>query len=129
MAASMKGEVNASLEAVLELTLVGEDGLLLRVPAILDTGFDQSLLVPLSIVTTLGWANQGGVPLFQADGSSFEAEVSKGKLHWLGVQLELDIVVAGDTVLIGMALLRNTKLSMDVVEGGIVTIEPLPPTQ
>ena len=60
-----------------------------------------------------------------ANGESEECPVYAAAVIWNEERVSLPVFGLGDTPLIGMALLRGSRVTMDVVEGGPVVIDPL----
>lgn len=63
------GTVNASREAVVRLRVRGPNGLVLAVPAVIDTGYDGVLTLPAGIIAALGLTGRFGGYITLADGS------------------------------------------------------------
>ena len=53
-------------------------------------------------------------------------DVYDASIEWDGQVRPILVLEADDVPLIGMALLYGSRLTIDVVDGGAVTIEPLP---
>ena len=65
----IRGVVNAIHEAVVSLRLRGPTGLDTDVDAVIDTGFDDQLVLPTSIITALGLRLRSTSTAVLADGS------------------------------------------------------------
>jgi clan AA aspartic protease len=112
-------------EAVIELEIRGLDGLQ-QVEAVIDTGYNGELTVPEDLVNALQLPFAGYRRGMLADGSIAVLQVHLATIDWLGE--ERDVLVLGSTgaALIGMALLEQNRLTINVLEGGDVLIEPVP---
>ena len=116
------GEVNSKLDAVVELQIVGPDGLEAHVDAIIDTGFSEHLTLPTSIVDSLNLPLFATTSVKLGDGSIIEADVYRVRVklgdQWTAVSMHQ----SEGNILAGMALLENTVLTIEVVRGGHVTV-------
>ena len=115
----MRGVVEPSLEAVVPVRVRGPHGEE-TVDAVLDTGFSGWLSLPAFVVRRLGleWARSGRAAL--ADGTVVDAEV-----EWHGAWRAVAVDEADTDPLVGMHLLRGSRVVLAVTEGGAVSIEPL----
>lgn len=120
----IEGIVNAALEAVVTLPLQGQAGHTLEVDAVVDTGFTRFLTLPPAIVTELGLTFTGINRVILADGSEVTFDVYGVTVLWDGRARDVVAYAADTTPLIGMAMLDRHNLSIDVEEGGRVTIQP-----
>lgn len=119
----IEGIVNAALEAVVTLPLQGQAGHTLEVDAVVDTGFTRFLTLPPAIVTELGLAFTGINRVILADGSEVTFDVYGVTVLWDGRTRDVVAYAADTTPLIGMAMLDRHNMSIDVEEGGRVTIQ------
>ena len=60
-----------------------------------------------------------------ADGSTQMQDSYTASVLWLGEHHPVRVFEMGDKPLIGMRLLTGSRVTLDVVEDGPVTIEPL----
>ena len=122
----IRGAVNAHREAVVRLRVRGPGGVEADVDAIVDSGFTDSLTLPLAVVSALGLARQsvGGAVL--ADGSVRQFDIYAAEIFWGGGWRPVLVSAVGDEVLLGMRLLAGHELRIAVVPGGAVEITPLP---
>lgn len=119
------GEVTPDKEAVVELHMRGPGGAEALVEAILDTGFTEYLALPSSLVTALALPYLYSMPLRLADGSPINVPVHDCIVVWDGQEL-IPAHLTGSEILMGMSLLYGNRLLLDAVDGGAVTITPLP---
>lgn len=89
--------------------------------AIVDTGFDGSLILPSAEVEELGLPFLWREVCVLADGTKNEADIVSAQVEWLGEVRRLEVVVM-ETCLIGTRLLAGTRLMIDY-EAGTVLIE------
>ena len=122
----MTGMVNAYLEALVRLTVRGPDGQEQEIEAIIDTGFSGSLSLPPTVIEALSlpWRRRGRALL--ADGSESIFDIYETTLIWDGVARRITVDAADTDPLLGMTLLYNYDLTVEVVEGGRVIIQARP---
>lgn len=120
------GGVNARHEAVVRLTVRGPDGTEAEVDAVIDTGFTASLVLPLTIVTSLGLPYKSVSRAVMADGSISAFHVHAAEVAWTVGWLPVLVSAVGNEALVGMRLLAGHELRVEVLPGGAVEIVPLP---
>ena len=120
------GVVNAQTEATIRLPVRAANGREQEIEAILDTGFNGSLTLPLPLIATLGlwWRTRGMVML--ANGAEDFCDIYSATVIWDGTPRNILVEAADTDPLIGIALLYGHDLHMQVIEGGSVLIERLP---
>ncbi len=120
----MQGYVNENFEAIISVG-VKNGGSLKSFDAVIDTGFTGFLSLPTVIIMELGlqWSYRDRATL--GDGSETVFDVYNAEIVWNGQLREIEIDAAETEALLGMALLREYRLQVDTIEGGLVTIETL----
>ncbi len=119
----IEGVVNAAQEAVVPLTVSGPAGVRRDIEAIIDTGFGGFLTLPSELVTDLGLSFEGIGRATLGDGSAIVFPYYDVAVLWEG-QPRFGLADEADTTpLIGMSLLANHNLYVEVEEGGRVVIE------
>lgn len=113
-------------EAVIELEVSGPGQPPQQIEAVIDTGYNGYLTLPSHLVTALRLPFAGYRRGTLADGSVTRLDVHMASVIWHGQQKDVLISQAAGAPLVGMALLDGSRLTMDVVDGGDVTIEELP---
>lgn len=98
----------------------------LRVEAVVDTGFTGALTLPASLITALSLSPVSSTRVMLADGSLVPANVYVGDVLWNGAPRRVRIHQAEGDILAGMSLMQGCLLTMEIVDGGRVTITPLP---
>ena len=119
------GEVTADREAIVSLPIVGASGEQLKVEAVLDTGFTDHLTLPLAMIAMLQLPYIDSSEFTLADGSTVTMEVYRATVVWDGLDRAIPILAAEGGALAGMSLLYGSRLTLDVVDGGTVTVEKL----
>lgn len=120
----VEGVVNARLEAVVKLSVSGPSGRMREIEAVVDTGFTEFLTVTPALAAELELKLVTVNKLMLADGSSTEFDVLNVSVTWDGRQRDIEVHKSDSFPLIGMGLLHGHRLSVDVVEGGSVLVEP-----
>jgi clan AA aspartic protease len=92
-----------------------------EIEAVIDTGYTASLSLPPDMIIALGlrWRSVDRGTL--ADGSECLFDVYEGKITWDGKSLDILIDEADADPLVGMRLLKDHELKMEVRMGGKVT--------
>ena len=112
-------------EAFVQMLIVDKANIEQPVVAVLDTGFTGYLALPQSLIGQLGLASESEGRITLADGSVQMHDIYRTVVVWHGERQTVPIMGMGDKPLIGMRLLAGSRVTMDVVDGGAVTIEPL----
>ena len=99
----------------------------LRLLALVDTGFDGAAAVPPETARRLDLRQADTTHLTLADGTVVAAPGARARLA-VGDSppVTCRVVLLGDEVILGMALLDGHRLTVDCRDGGPVTIAPLP---
>jgi len=121
----MQGFVNQSCEAMIRVAVGTANSRKQMMQAVIDTGFTGFLSLPLSIITALELPWQFRDIGTLGDGSEVIFEMYKATVIWDGQTQIIDVAASETEPLLGMSLLYGFKISIEVVEGGTVTIEAL----
>ena len=113
-------------ESIIELEVYGPGQPTQQIQAVIDTGYNGYLTLPSHLVTALQLPFAGHRRGTLADGSVTRLDVYLASVVWHGRQIDVLILQAAGAPLIGMSLLEGSRLTMDVVDGGDVSIEELP---
>ena len=92
---------------------------------VIDTGFTDSLCLPLEAVTVLGLPFLYDLPANLANNSNVILSVHEGTILWQEKEQKVRVLATGRRPLLGAALLDNQKLTVEFKESGLVTIEKL----
>lgn len=101
------------------------DGRQREVEAIIDTGFTGFLTLPWDVVTALGLSLVGNRRATLGDGSVVVLDLYLATVLWHEQEREVLVLQAEGGALVGMSLLYGSRVVLDVVEGGEVTIATL----
>ena len=119
----IEGAVNAARQAVVGLPLRGPSGRALEVEAVVDTGSDRFLTLPLGVVIELGLTFAGVNRVQLADGSEAALDSYAVTVLWDGRPRRVVAYVSDAAPLVGMSLLAGYQLCVDIEDGGRVVIE------
>ena len=120
----MRGHVDAGArEAVLTLRLLGATGDRAEVDATVDTGFTGALCLSPDLVRSLSLPLAGRGIAVLADGHTVETRIYRTRVVWHGRERGVRVLATKGGPLVGMTLLRGSRLSVDVVPDGAVRIE------
>ena len=97
-----------------------------QIEAVIDTGYNGYLTLPGRLVTALQLPFAGHRRGTLADGSVTRLDVYLASVVWHRQQKDVLISQAAGAPLIGMSVREGNRLTMDVFDGGTVTIEALP---
>ena len=117
------GVVNASLEAVVSLTVQGPSGQSREVEAVIDTRFNDFLTVPSALAAELGLAYRNKGQMILGEGSEVTFDVYDVAVLWDSQSRYVLADAADATPLVGMRMLDDHDLSIQVRDGGRVLIQ------
>ena len=112
-------------EATIPLSVQDGAGEQHSILAVVDTGFTGYLVLPHDLIRQLRLTSRGNRRLTLADGSVQLHDFYGVSVSWHGQQQTVLTYGTGDKPLIGMRLLAGSRVTLGVVDGGAVTIEPL----
>jgi len=112
------------LEAIIELEIVGLDGRATTVAAVIDTGYTGELSLSGEVIQAIGLTSLGQRSGKLADGSVIQLNIFAAKVVWHGALRDVTVLQTDGGALVGMCLLEGQRISMDVIRGGEVRIEP-----
>ena len=119
----IEGVVNPHFEAVVRLSLLNASGQTRDVDAVVDTGFNGFLTLPPTLVAELGLRWLGQKSLVLANGRRDVFDTYGVTVIWEGQRKFVDADEADAVPLLGMAMLDNHDLSIQVRHGGRVVIQ------
>lgn len=120
------GKVTSNREAVIELQLGGSNRRKEKVEALIDTGFNGYLTLPSDLINRLKLQLAGNRRATLGDGNMVVLDVYLAKVLWHGQEREVLALQADGGPLVGMSLLYGSRVVLEVVDNGDVTIDPLP---
>ena len=119
----IQGVVNAAYEAVVTLPLQDPEGRTRDIEAVIDTGYSGFLTLSTTLVMELGlpFAYIGRALLANDDEVTFD--VHDVTVLWDGQPRHIRADATGSTPLVGMLLLDQHSLNIEVERGGRVVTE------
>ena len=112
-------------EAFVQMLIADRANVEQPLDAVVDTGFTGYLALPQPVIRQLGLISEGEGRITLADGSAQLHDIYRTAVVWHGEHQTIPILGMGDKPLIGMRMLAGIRITLSVVEGGAVTIEPL----
>ena len=120
----MTGTVNWQLEATVVVEVQDAEGYAHTLRCILDTGFDGDLALPPSTIAQLGLVPIDILIVTLADSTRAPMPKFNASVSWHDKIIEAEVIQTEHESVIGMALLEDRTLTVQVWDGGTVTIEP-----
>ena len=128
MSHSEQGHYSDAGLPVVDLRVLGRESLTYSIEAIVDTGFNGTVLVFEADARAMGWAQTSRFhDVFLADGSACRAYWTTAHLSWFGEKRAWDVLVIpkerprSGNCLVGMGLLRGTSV---LLGGSKVEVRP-----
>jgi clan AA aspartic protease len=123
----MTGVVESG-EGRIRLKVKGFRGRVREIEAVIDTGYTASLTLPPTVIAALGLRWRSLDRGILADGRECLFDVYEARVVWDGHERHVLIDEADTEPLVGMRLLQDYELTMQVRDRGKVTIRRLPAT-
>jgi clan AA aspartic protease len=120
------GVITSAREAIIRVRVSDGGQRSTDIDAVVDTGFDDALTLPIQIITALRLQLAGPARVMLADGSVIRLNYYRATVLWEGVARKILVLDADGAPLVGMSLLYGNRVTLDVVDGGCVSIEPMP---
>lgn len=118
------GKIKANREAVIELEVIGL-AQRAKIEVVLDTGFTGYLVLPSDLINHLRLQLIGTRNVILGDGSNVTLDQYRGKVLWHNVERIVYVLRSDAELLVGMSLLHGSRVTLDVVTNGNVTIDVL----
>ena len=119
------GRVTEDLKAKINIAISVGDGVWNSLDAVIDTGFNGQLALPEEAIRSLGLALDQFRRVTPAIGGTRVVASGYVQLRWEDVSTRTRVIQAGTEPLVGMTLLLNHFITIDVVPDGLVTITPI----
>lgn len=120
------GIVTTDREALVRFPVRGSDDQETEVEAVIDTGYNGTLILPPELIQRLALTSRGSREVILGDGSAAQMEIYRATIVWDNQPIDVQTLAAEGGAIIGMALLSGYRVTLDVIDGGVVTIEALP---
>jgi clan AA aspartic protease len=116
------GIVTADRDAIISLTLYDAGGNAFVVDAVVDTGFNGYLTLPLRVISALQLRLLRYTRITLADGSKRVTGVYEVTHQWDGLNVTVSVTDADGYPLVGMSLMYGFKLDMAILDGATFTL-------
>ena len=120
------GYINEHREAVIPIDIFDNRGRLRRVEAVVDTGFDYFMALPTRLVQSLGLARMGRVRMRTATDQMESFDSFAATVWWFGRRQQIRVLQTQSEILAGTWLLWDAELSIQLWDGGSVTVQARP---
>lgn len=116
------GKVNSRLQAVIPIYIDTITGQVQTFAAIVDTGFSDALMLPLSDIRTLGLPLIETRPFSLGNDAKVDFDLYGAIIQWDGQERHVLVLASLSPTLVGMTLLKGYTLFIDAIDGGEVRI-------
>ena len=121
----LTGRVNGDLQAWLTVEIMTPNGQPRPIEVALDTGFNGQIALPAITIQRLELSEESSRLAITATGDRVRLTTYYTTMMWHGEPRIIEVVEADSEPLLGMELLLGNRVTLDVLEGGPVTIYPL----
>ncbi len=119
------GSVLPDGQAVVIVQVRGPSAQIARVQAVIDTGFNDFLALPPSAIQRLQLKVEGEGVYVLADGSKTPMHTYSAEIDWMGSWRSIFVVSLDANALIGTRLIHGCLLTIEMLDGGHVKIQPI----
>ena len=124
----IRGRISEDGEAIIvPVAITDSDGRLWPLETVLDTGFVGDLSLPSIAIRRLGLVRAGSLNFILANGEPVRLRTYHARALWHDRLLDIEVTETGDVPLIGVRMLRGSRVTMDMLPGGEVIIEEVAP--
>jgi len=121
----ISGTVTGDREIVIQLEVLAANHSAFSVQAVVDTGFNGFLTLPIDILHALGASAAGTRRAELGDGNLVELDVYVVRARWHDDDRDVLALQADATPLVGMSLLWGSRVGFDAEDGGAVAIDAM----
>ena len=121
----ISGRVDALRQARVALEIVDNDGQFHSIEAVIDTGFTGYLTLTPELISRIGLQRRPSIEISLAARVSRRLRSYRGEVIWHERPRVVRILEAPGTPLLGMRLLSDSQLTIQVRPGGNVLIEEM----
>jgi clan AA aspartic protease len=122
----ISGSVTPRPEMVVQVLVHGPAGSRRNFKAVIDPGFDGSLMLPLNVIGRMKLPWRRSSPVELADGSVIVSQLYEATVEWDGPEKRVFVDAAEIDPLLGMELLKGYHLDAEIRTGGTVRLVRLP---
>jgi clan AA aspartic protease len=122
----IQGTVSSDREIVIRLEALADSQSQVSIQAIVDTGFNGFLALPIGMLNTWGASAAGTRRAELGDGNLVELDAYFVTVNWRDEDRQVLALQAEAMPLVGMSLLWGSRVSFDAQDDGPVTIDAIP---
>ena len=119
------GKVTTDLEVVIELVVIGLNRRE-KIEAVVDTGFSGYLALPGDLINLLKLRQIDNQAVILGDGTEVVLEKYLLSVLWHGEEHNVSTLQTDGGPLVGMSLLYGSRVILDVINSGDVSINAMP---
>lgn len=113
-------------EAAIQVLIRGDKGQEIQVEAVIDTGFNGFLTLPVELIPDLELQFVGTTNAALGDGKQVYFDVYEATVVWDGKERNVAALATDGGALVGTSLLWGHTVTLTMEAGGAVRIEALP---
>ena len=121
----INGFVTSNREARIRIVMRSSGRQETQVEAVIDTGFNGFLTLPSQFITNLALPFAGTTCATLGDGSEAYLDVFEATVLWDNQERDIVVFAAEGEALVGMSILSGYRVTLEIEDGGAVTIEAL----
>ncbi len=118
--------MTADREAVIQLGVFFGRGQEESITGVVDTGFTDYLTMPHDMIARFGLPFAAPTLVTLADGNILHVDCYRAIIGWDNQPRTILVIEMEGSCLVGMSLLYGFRVTLDVIDGGNLTIESLP---
>ena len=122
----LTGTVSDELQAWVPVEVLDGNGQPRPVEVVLDTGFNGDLALTPSVIRQLNLPLESNRPAILANGDRVSLPAYRATVLWYGQPRTVLVIEADSEPLLGMELLLDSLVTLEVRDGGHVTVDALP---
>ena len=121
----LTGTVSDELQAWVAVEVLDGNGQPRPVEVVLDTGFNGDLALPPTTIRRLNLPPEIRRPAVTATGDRYSLMTYRATVLWDGQPRYVQVIEADSEPLLGMELLLDSLVTLEVRDGGHVTVDAL----
>lgn len=119
------GRVNSEGQPIVPIVIAGANGRERKLECLLATDFPGEMMLPKEEVAALGLPPTGTGVVGYPPGSPAEAPTHQADILWCGEKRTVTVCAYGHGPVIGMGMLRDSRVRIQFIEGGPISVESL----
>ena len=120
----IEGKVHHGREGIIRVRLHGSNQTTNEVDAVVDTGFTSFLALRPETIAALELPRKNVEAFILGDGSVVDLATYWVELEWDGAVRRVPVQSVNDTPLVGMEMMKDCHLSMEIWDGGHLQLTP-----